>query len=368
MGREFSVDGGGKGGRVYIFVGVEGIVTGLQFCLGGWKFGRVYNSVRVEGMAGGYTILLGWREWRTDIQSSMGGEGSGGREYNSVWWRECHAGNFGWVYNSLWVEEGVAGEYTLLLEWREWRAGIQFCLGGGNGCQVNNLFRMEGMAGRVWQADIPLFVWRTDYQFAMQHGMGEGGIGGTVYNSVWVEGMVQGISVLLSIIGVVGIGKGVSRRMCKGQSGGQVFNIFFYSEFFQPTASTIFSVSITRKRRGCSIVCQGFTMNGRIGCSLLDFIVVTICNIDATLNFCELMQVFSSFNHCLVGGSGGAGCTTLLVEGLAKDLKLCMGGADIGGAVYNSVWVEYNVAGGYTILFGWRRETFFSFAAAATML
>ncbi|KRX31012.1 hypothetical protein T05_11056, partial [Trichinella murrelli] len=39
MGREFSVDGGGKGGRVYIFVGVEGIVTGLQFCLGGWKFG-----------------------------------------------------------------------------------------------------------------------------------------------------------------------------------------------------------------------------------------------------------------------------------------------------------------------------------------
>ncbi|KRY02117.1 hypothetical protein T03_2913, partial [Trichinella britovi] len=41
-------------------------------------------------MAGGYTILLGWREWRTDIQSSMGGEGSGGREFNSVWWRECH--------------------------------------------------------------------------------------------------------------------------------------------------------------------------------------------------------------------------------------------------------------------------------------
>ncbi|KRZ46877.1 hypothetical protein T02_11135, partial [Trichinella nativa] len=60
-------------------------------------------------MAGRYTILLGWREWRTDIQFSMGGEGSGGREYNSVWWRECHAGNFGWVYNSLWVEEGVAG-------------------------------------------------------------------------------------------------------------------------------------------------------------------------------------------------------------------------------------------------------------------
>ncbi|KRY24756.1 hypothetical protein T03_8763 [Trichinella britovi] len=58
-GIELFVGGGGRGGRVYISVGVEGIVTGLQFCLGGWKFGRVYNSVRVEGMAGGYTVLLG---------------------------------------------------------------------------------------------------------------------------------------------------------------------------------------------------------------------------------------------------------------------------------------------------------------------
>ncbi|KRY20157.1 hypothetical protein T03_7634 [Trichinella britovi] len=37
-----------------------------------------------RGMAGRYTILYGWREWRTDIQSSMDGGGNGGREYNSV--------------------------------------------------------------------------------------------------------------------------------------------------------------------------------------------------------------------------------------------------------------------------------------------
>ncbi|KRX29894.1 hypothetical protein T05_11738, partial [Trichinella murrelli] len=55
-------------------------------------------------MAGGYTILLGWREWRTDIESSMDGGGNGGREYNSVW------------------VEGMAAKLTIYSLWREWRA------------------------------------------------------------------------------------------------------------------------------------------------------------------------------------------------------------------------------------------------------
>ncbi|KRY54998.1 hypothetical protein T03_17116 [Trichinella britovi] len=118
-GIEFSMGGGGIGGRLYNSACVEAMAgdyrillgwrewrAGIQVCLdkgngghviqfsmGGVESGeRVHNSVRVEGMAGGYTILLGWREWRTDIQSSMDGGGNGGREYNSVWWRECHAG------------------------------------------------------------------------------------------------------------------------------------------------------------------------------------------------------------------------------------------------------------------------------------
>ncbi|KRZ90606.1 hypothetical protein T08_11479 [Trichinella sp. T8] len=320
-------------------------------------------------MAGGYTILLGWRELRTDIHSSMGGEGSGGREFNSVWWRECHAGVQFCLSGKNGRQEGVAGEYTLLLEWREWRAGVQFCLGGGNGCQVNNLFRMEGMAGRY----TILYGWR-EWWTGLQFSMG-GGIrwhspvglpicvrrrrsGWPVYNSVWVEGLECGVVQPC-------LCKGCGRRIYHSLCGGPIISLLCNMVWVKEGLAG-------RKRCGCSIVCQGFTMNGRIGCSLLDFIVVTICNIDATLNFCELLQVFSSFNDCLVGGSGGAGCTTLLVEGLAvgiqfcmcgrewragiqhclwrkvyqKDLKLCMGGAGIGGAVYNSVWVEYNVAGG----------------------
>ncbi|KRZ78569.1 hypothetical protein T08_12508 [Trichinella sp. T8] len=42
------------------------------------------------------------------------------------------------------MEEGVAGEYRFLLGWREWRAGIQFCLGGGNGKRMGREFSVDG--------------------------------------------------------------------------------------------------------------------------------------------------------------------------------------------------------------------------------
>ncbi|KRX30696.1 hypothetical protein T06_9917 [Trichinella sp. T6] len=52
MGREFSVDGGGRGGR------------DIQFSMGGGgSGGGVYISCGLEGMAGRNTIMFGWREW-----------------------------------------------------------------------------------------------------------------------------------------------------------------------------------------------------------------------------------------------------------------------------------------------------------------
>ncbi|KRY13141.1 hypothetical protein T12_15957 [Trichinella patagoniensis] len=338
-----------------------------QFCLYDGNGGRVYNSVCVLGILGEYTILYGWsRKLLAMIQFCLG------REH--AMWREYQAG-------------------MQFFGWREWRAGIQFCLGDGNGrrkklqagkelCLGGGNIRQDGVAGEY------SFLFRC--RVCIQFSMGRGRIVGREYNSVCVEGIAGNYTILMGYrewgarvwrvevynsvcvkgvaggyttlyggpiirrlcnmvwveaelagryttlhgIGVVGSGGGVSLCMCKGQSGGQKKAWLLYSM-------------------------TGLFHEWSYWVSFVDFIVVSICNIDVTLNFCELMRVFSSFNDCLVGGSGGAGrewragiqhCVWRKVY--QKDLKLCMGGAGIGGAVYNSVWVEYNVAGGYTILFG----------------
>ncbi|KRY55001.1 hypothetical protein T03_17923 [Trichinella britovi] len=113
----------------------------------------------MEGLAGRYTILYGWREWQTVLQFSMG-VGEIGVPGIVTGLHFCLGGwNFGRIYNSLWVEEGVVGEYTLLLEWREWRAGVQFCLGGGNGGQgISVGYKILYWWRRDWRAIIQFFL------------------------------------------------------------------------------------------------------------------------------------------------------------------------------------------------------------------
>ncbi|KRZ47753.1 hypothetical protein T02_9401 [Trichinella nativa] len=86
----------------------------------------------------------------------------------------------------------MAARLTIYSGWREWQAGIQFCTDGGNG--------------------------------------------GRVYNSLWVEEKFAGIDTPPPICVRLA---GVYHSVCVKDSGGQVFNIFLYSEFFQPTACNV---------------------------------------------------------------------------------------------------------------------------------
>ncbi|KRZ50511.1 hypothetical protein T02_15270 [Trichinella nativa] len=106
-----------------------------------------------KGMAGEYTILLEWRDWWAGIEFCWD-RGNGGQVYNSVWMKGMGRG-----YIIVWVKE-LVGRYRILLGWRKWRAGIQFSLGGGNG--------------------------EREFRSVIEFSMGGGGIGVRLHNSSWL--------------------------------------------------------------------------------------------------------------------------------------------------------------------------------------
>ncbi|KRX70829.1 hypothetical protein T06_9753 [Trichinella sp. T6] len=204
-----SRDGRNSGGQVDNTLWVEKAVAGgYTTLIGGETSGRrwssrrrKYNTQWMEGLAGGNTLLFGWK-------------GNGELVNNYV----CVKDRVAEGYTNLYGWKGMAGEYTILLEWRDWWAGIEFCWDRGNGGQnwwadiefcwdgenggQNSLWVEEGLACdytillgyREWRAErmsgryTILYGWRK-WRTGLQFSMGGGGIGVPVNNSVYVEGI-----------------------------------------------------------------------------------------------------------------------------------------------------------------------------------
>ncbi|KRY39201.1 hypothetical protein T01_7772 [Trichinella spiralis] len=332
-----------SGGYTILFVWRECRADIQFFLVGEESDGRVRNSLLLAGLARACTTVYGWRECkRFALQSARVNAGVrriNGQIYNTL----CGGGNEGQVYDSAWLEKVTDGT--------EWRVGVQFCWGGGkSGGQVCNSLLVAGLAegvelyvggvvgGRF--IDSVYVVYRvSDGMQLCIGGIGKGCTtlfgweevqggnesyetlywwrrdwGGAVYSSVWVEDKVavrgQSGALVYNCLGGE-FGGRVSHSICvKNRVAGREWRAGLqfclcgggfllqqpYRGFCQ-NAMILYNCFLLdcilfelRDKKASSLYrMPGFSVNGRSGSSFLDFILVTICNIHVTVNFCGFM-------------------------------------------------------------------------------